>query len=166
MEILRSLLDGVKLSMRYPRKLYSCRGRKQSRANVSIMSPEDTHVHSYPVLSHLYLSLFSRVFDGLEDVPCIPPSHLCTGYILTVPLLDQDSSSYSCNTRGQMTDCQKTSHCREAVCSGDTTLQKGYFFDTVFMLHKKYSAQNFRGKYHIFTQLQLSALSAVTPIIY
>lgn len=46
------------------------------------------------LVSHLYLSLFSRVFDGLEDVPGVSPSHLCAGYILTVPSLNQDSSSY------------------------------------------------------------------------
>lgn len=47
------------------------------------------------IISHLYLSLFSRVLDGLEDVPGVSPSHLGTGHILTVPSLDQDSGSDS-----------------------------------------------------------------------
>lgn len=47
---------------------------------------------------HLDLGLFSGVFDGLEDVPGASPSHLRAGDVLTIPSLNQDSSSDGCNT--------------------------------------------------------------------
>ena len=61
-----------------------------------------SYVHSYifrtiPVVSHLYLSLFSRVFDGLEDVPGVSPPHLFAGDKLTVPSLNQDGRFNSWN---------------------------------------------------------------------
>lgn len=43
--------------------------------------------------SHLYLRLFSRVFDGLEDVPGVSAFHLRASNVLTVPSLNQDGGS-------------------------------------------------------------------------
>lgn len=51
-------------------------------------------VRLHEQVCHLYLSLLSRVFNGLEDVPCISAPHLRAGHILTVPSLNQDSRSY------------------------------------------------------------------------
>lgn len=42
---------------------------------------------------YLYLSLLSRVLDGLEDVPRVSPPHLRSGHILTIPSLNQDGRS-------------------------------------------------------------------------
>lgn len=83
-------------------------GRHETGGVIFTIPLQKAEVRSHLVVSHLYLSLFSRVFDGLEDVPSIPASHLCAGYILTVPSLNQDSCSYSWNTREQKAGGQKS----------------------------------------------------------
>lgn len=42
---------------------------------------------------HLDLVLLPGVFNGLEDVPRVPASHLQPGDILAVPALDEQSRS-------------------------------------------------------------------------
>lgn len=64
-----------------------------------IVPPGEQSITFCPRAPHLYLSLFSRVFDGLEDVPGASPSHLWASNVLTVPSLNQDGRSQSCHTR-------------------------------------------------------------------
>lgn len=41
-----------------------------------VVPPGEPSITFHPRAPHLYLSLFSRVFDGLENVPGASPSHL------------------------------------------------------------------------------------------
>lgn len=44
---------------------------------------------------HLELVLFAGIFNGLKDVPSVPPPHLQTGHVAPKPSLDQNSCLYS-----------------------------------------------------------------------
>lgn len=44
----------------------------------------------------LQLFLFTGIFNGLEDVPGVPPPHLQVGHVAPEPSLDQNSCLDSC----------------------------------------------------------------------
>lgn len=68
------------------------------REDLIVVPPGELGIILHPRAPHLYLSLFPRVFDGLEDVPGASPSHLWASDVLTVPSLNQDGRSQSCHT--------------------------------------------------------------------